>query len=265
MHLLYTDEVNMDSETTEFFVYAGVAIPEESAQGLSSALDKLRTKHGYRPEDPLKFNTHERPDHISADTHRDIKRDVVAAAVEHSVRLFASFILHEIATSPEEARRNEINRICYHFDCFLASEKSCGLVLIDTFQEKKLTGILREKFAVGLRGLPYTNPYRLQRVLGFHLATIGSSNFSSVIDIVLGSLRYAVNSLGDPSREVVSKQLVAQLSPLCITDPSGKVSELSIFYNPKTIRVTKYLDKYKALHDFLSSTGLEPAQEPSVG
>jgi hypothetical protein len=33
MHLLYTDEVNMNSENSEFFVYAGVAIPGDTRQG----------------------------------------------------------------------------------------------------------------------------------------------------------------------------------------------------------------------------------------
>jgi hypothetical protein len=69
MHLLYTDEVNMNSENSEFFVYAGVAIPGDNAAGLSTDIDELRKRHGYKPGDLLKFNTVERPQHVPAEAH----------------------------------------------------------------------------------------------------------------------------------------------------------------------------------------------------
>ena len=38
----------------------------------------------------------------------------------------------------------------------------------------RLAELLREKFAVGLRGLPYAAVYPLKRILGYHLASIGT-------------------------------------------------------------------------------------------
>ena len=69
MHLLYTDEVNVDPENSEFFVYAGVAIPGDNAAALSTAIENLRTHYGYQPSDLLKFNTRERPGYISPEQH----------------------------------------------------------------------------------------------------------------------------------------------------------------------------------------------------
>src|ERR1019366_1173279 len=155
MHLLYSDESNLDPTSCEFFTYAGVAIPGETAGLLSAAIDQLRMESGYRPEDLLKFNIKERPPHITADVHRDIKRRVMEEAAKYGVKLFASFILHRIAKSPEDARRKEINRVCFHFNSYLARINDVGLVLIDSFQDNLLARIIREKFSVGLVGMPY--------------------------------------------------------------------------------------------------------------
>lgn len=199
MYFLYTDEANIEPSSS-FFIYGGVSIPSNNAVELSNAIEVLRKKFGYRPKDPLKFNTVERPAQITPDAHKEIKRLIIQCAVDFNVKIFVSLIYHGIASSPDNARQYEINRVCYHFDCFLKRENSHGFVFIDTFSDTSIHEILREKFSVGLIGLPYSSPRRLERILGFHLATIGSSNFSSVVDIIVGSLRYAVNSCNETDR-----------------------------------------------------------------
>lgn len=265
MHLLYTDEVNVDPASSDFFIYAGAAISDTNAGPLSKEIDSLRAKYLYRAEDILKFNTRERPKHISAGAHRDIKREILEAAARHEVMLFSSIIFHNIATSPEDARRKEINRICYHFDCYLRRKNDFGLVLIDTFQDSQLSKFLREKFSVGIMGLPYSPVYRLEKILGFHLATIGSSNFCSIVDIVLGSFRYSINSRSDPLKLPTVRTLLGQLSNLCIKTSNGKIDELSVFFSPKRIKAHSYLAEYKALHKFLAENGFEAEQVPSNG
>jgi hypothetical protein len=89
LHLLYTDEVNVDPENSEFFVYAGVAVPGENAAALSTDIENLRRSNGYVPGDLLKFNTRERPRHISPEQHLEAKREVMDAAAEHGVKLIA--------------------------------------------------------------------------------------------------------------------------------------------------------------------------------
>lgn len=263
MHLLYTDETNVDPSNTDFFVYSGIAINASEAEALSHGISVLRAKHGYRREDILKFNTVERPAHVKPDVHKAIKQEVIELAAAHHVKLFASMILHAVASSPDEARRMEINRVAFHFNCFLNREKDVGLVLIDTFTDGQLNTILKEKFTVGLKDMPYSKVMPLERILGYHLATVGSSHFCSLIDIVLGALRFAINARKDRSRKAVVDQLLSQLSPLCLRDRSGDVSELSLFFSPKTIRVAKYMAEYEALRALFVSAGMTPSQKLS--
>ena len=260
LHLLYADEVNVDPDSSEFFVYAGISIPGDRAGQLSEEIDELRPKYGYRAGDLLKFNTKERPNHIKPEAHLEIKRAVMAKIGEHGGKLFASFILHDIAKSPEEARRNEINRICFHFNAFLHRVDGHGIVLLDTFVDHQLNGILREKFAIGLTGLPFSPTLRLDRTLGFHLASIGTSNFCSVIDIVVGSLRYAINCRTDSKKQKIANQLLRQISPLCLRDPFDEVDELSLFFSPKTIKSAAFRKKYLGLQEMLGDAGMPPAQ-----
>jgi len=264
MHLFYTDETNVDPESTEFFVYAGVAIPSENAAALSADIHELRKRNGYEPRDLLKFNTRERPDHISPTEHTAAKRELMEAAARHGVKLIASFLLHKIAQDGdvERARRNEINRVCYHFDAYLHRVKDYGVVLVDTFNDVQLNNVLREKFSMGIGGsLPFSRTLPLDRILGYHQATIGTSHFTSVIDVVLGSLRYAVNSRKE--NRPVCKTLIGQLAPLCIYESfNNRVSSLSINFSPKNVRAPKYLAVYKELCAFFSENGIEPNEEP---
>jgi hypothetical protein len=263
MYLLYTDETNVNPQTSDFFAYAGVAIPGDQAGQLSNRIDAIRAANGYRADDLLKFNTRERPVHVTPDQHRDAKQQLLAEAAGHGVKLFCSFILHRVATSPEDARLKAINRICLHFNYYLNRVLDHGLVLIDTFPSNSLFAILKQKFLIGLKGLPYSESYRLDRLLGLHVASIGSSHFCSVVDVVLGSLRYAINCRSDPQRQNVCATLLAQLAPLAVRSAAGKVEELSVFFSPKIIRAPSYLKEYLALHAYLAANGLDCQQVPS--
>jgi hypothetical protein len=162
----------------------------------------------------------------------------------------------------DEARRNEINRVCFHFNAYLHRVQDHGLVLVDTFNDPRLNTLLREKFATGITGhLPYSRALRLDRILGFHQATIGTSHFSSVVDVVLGGLRYAVNSR--QQNKPICRTLIGQLGPLCVrSGANNKVSDLSINFSPKAIRSAKYLATYKELATFLAENGIEPDVQP---
>jgi hypothetical protein len=262
MYLLYTDETNMNPTGSTFFIYGGIAFSTENAYSISNNIDSLRAAHGYKHEDKLKFTSYNCP-HISQDVQRSIKSCVMRCATEHGSILFLSLINHKIAKSTDEARLKEINRVCYHFNRFLQHENDYGIVLVDNFQDDGLFPLLREKFGVGVRGLPYSNVLRLDRILGFHVASIGTCNFSSVIDIVIGSVRYAINSIADPLKHNTARLLLNQVAPLCLREDDGKVSYLSVFYSPKKIHVPAYLDEYKMIDDFLASAGIETQGKPS--
>jgi len=260
MHLLYTDETNLDPKQSDFFLYGGVSVNANEGRNVCENIAALRAKHGYKAEDVLKFNTRQRPDHVSPDVHRAIKQEVIEMAGQHGVKLFASMVLHDLAKDPDKARRFGINSICFHFNCFLNRESDIGLVLIDTFNEGDLREVIREKWAVGLKNMPYSKTMGLSRIIGYHIAMIGGSHLCSMADIILGALSFAINNRTDAAKEAVVSALLKQLAALVIRNGDDRVSELSLFFSPKVITAPPFLSQYLRLHDFFADHGLAPAQ-----
>ena len=192
MHLLYCDETNLEERKGDFFVYAGLVIDGAKSRELSHAIDRIRAAAGVAVDYKLKFNPG--PANLSHQEFIDLKKNVIAAAIDAKIGLLVSVILHDIATSPDVARRNAINTLCFHFDCLIGRIPGPGLVLIDRFTDRQIDAHLAEKFCVGVTGLPHSAQLRLSNVIGFHYAAVGQSHFSSLIDVVLGSLRFAINA-----------------------------------------------------------------------
>ena len=191
---------------------------------------------------------------------------MIETAVTTGCTLFISMILHNIAITPDDARRYEINRIVFHFNSVLSTTKDAGVVLIDRFTDGQIDAHLRDKFATGVRDLPYSPTKKLEQIIGYHYSAIGQSHFGSLTDIVLGSLRFAVNAHAtqDDSRIGTASRLLQLLAPLfSVRDSSGKVKELSLFFSPKIIKTDEYREKYDSLKLFLAQNGIAAAQQIS--
>ena len=257
MHLLYCDEINLEHRSRDFFTYGGISIESSAALSLSQEIDALRTCFNLNPSYRLKFNPG--PAELTHDQFISLKQQTIETAVKHNAKLFTSLILHNIATSLDEARRNEINRICYHFDCYLNRVRSHGLVLIDRFNDGQVDAHLVEKFSIGITGLPFTPVQRLSNIIGFHYSAIGQSHMASIIDVVLGSLRYSINghTRNDPTALAAAAKILPILSPLFFRETGRTdVSELGLFFSPKTIRAERYQTIYNNLKSFLSANGV---------
>ena len=179
MHLLYCDETNLDPKDHRFFVYGGLMIPCDNAKVLHDEIEEIRKGSSVPKGFSLKFNP--KPSKLSHKEFTAVKQAVIEAAVRNKCIFLASIILHQIATSADDARRNEINRVLFHFNSLLNRQDSYGLCLIDRFSDAQIDSHLREKFSIGLRGLPYAGDMRLERIIGFHYSAIGQSHFSSII------------------------------------------------------------------------------------
>ena len=264
MHLLYCDETNLNPNDTLFFVYGGVIIPGEKAKSLHNEIEKIREEYSIPSEFSLKFNP--KPENLSHKDFIKVKQSVIKATIKNNCIFITSIILHKIAKSPDEARRKEINRILYHFDCYLNRNDQYGLCLIDRFSDKQIDSHLREKFSIGLKGLPYSEKMRLENIIGFHYSAIGQSHFSSVIDIILGSFRYAINTYcsrkQDKQRLKAAGILLELIEPLFYRNDSEKnISELSLNYSPKVIKIESYRTQYQELKNFLKECGIHSSQE----
>src|SRR6185312_1312490 len=132
------------------------------------------------------------------------------------------------------------------------------LVLVDRFNDKGnlIDSHLREKFSVGITGLPFTPQHRLESILGFHYSSVGQSHFPSLVDIVLGSLRFAINAhtrdiKGNIDTAIAMLKLI---EPMFIrSDSDSPILELSFQFSPKAIIVDAYRKKYDQLKEFLAS------------
>jgi Protein of unknown function (DUF3800) len=261
LHLLYCDESNLEERNGDFFVYGGLVVDADAALSLTHAIEKIRRDAGIPSDVVLKFKPC--PDQLNHQQFSALKQAVIEAAIAHGCIFFASMILHDIATSADDARRNSINTICYHFDRYLNRQRGHGLVLIDRFNDGQIDAHLREKFSAGLTWVDSSEQTRLERIVGYHYSAIGQSHIPSIIDIVLGSFRHAINA---HTRKVEgalksAAKLLSLLAPLFFRERGdAKVSELSLMFSPKTIDSNKFRAMYEALSVFLAANGIVPEQ-----
>jgi hypothetical protein len=261
MHLLYCDETNLEKRDDDFFVYGGLVMSSDSAVALNNEIEKIRSTAQIPADFPLKFNPG--PSFLDHAAFSAVKQRVIEAAIQANCILFTTMILHNIATSSDDARRNAINQLSYNFNDFLSCSKDYGLVLIDRFTDAQIDSHLREKFSIGITGLPYSPRVRLRRILGFHYAAIGQSHFGSVIDIVLGTLRFSVNAFcrNDLEKMARSRHLLAMLAPLLqkipdVGERGPLTTKLSLDFTPKTIKAPMYKQRYEALRNYLAQNGI---------
>jgi hypothetical protein len=262
MQYLYGDESNLEPVDGTFFIYSGVVISSDAALSLHSEVQTIRTRYGYTASDPLKFNAAERPSYVSADAHRLAKQSVITSAVAHGCVLNTTFTLHNVAANSTTARTYAINSLAWGFQSYLQDINDQGMVFIDTYDDGTLTNVLREKFQRGFTG-PLYEDTPLERVVNWSQSSNGTSHFSSVADIVVGTLRYAANNRNDPSprTRTLAGNLVKSLSPMWHRDPvTGKVKQSSLRFCPRQVYTPEYRAQYLDLKLFLAMNGAESLQ-----
>ncbi|MDX0667240.1 DUF3800 domain-containing protein [Sinorhizobium medicae] len=263
MHLLYCDESNLESRRGDFLLYAGVAIQQDRAPALSAHIDQIRAEAGIPPTFNLKFNP--APPGMLHSDFIGVKQAILASMVEHGVGLLAYAVLHDVARDPDEARRSGINTVLFHFDCLLNRYgEGPGIVLIDRFNDAGniIDHHLVSKFSEGVTFPNSNGPYRLRNILGVHYSAIGQSHFASLVDIAVGSLRFAINAhcRQEANKLASANNILQLLRPLLIRDNDGRVSELGFMFSPKTVNFPPYRAKYVGLKQFLAAAGIETAQ-----
>ena len=264
MKLLYCDESNMEERSGDFLVYGGVVVPGENAKALSEDIRKIRQKAGIEATERVKFLPPVSPcDHKA---YIEVKQAIIEAAIDREAVFIAYLVLHDLAKDPEEARLFGINTVCTHFNWILNRIGGPGLALIDRINNPggQVDDHLREKFAVGVKGMPYSKQMRLENIVGFHYSTIGQAHFTSISDILIGSFRFAINAhtRDDVGRRESAVALLKLLSPLFFREKgSEKVSELGLALRPKNVGAPAFWKKYHSLRNFLREGSIDMAQE----
>ena len=238
-------------------------IDGRTAASLSKEIDAARKKHRVPKDYRLKFNPG--PEGFGHADFIELKRAILNIAVEHDVRLIAYAVLHDLARDPDLARRNGINTVCYHFHCILRRLETHGLVLIDQFTDanNEIEAHLRDKFSVGLTGLPYSKTLRLNTIVGFHYSAIGQSDIASLIDFVVGSLRFAINAhiRGKDEHTETAETILRSLAPMFFRlEGQSAMPESGFKFSTKVVRSDSYRAKYASLKEFLEEAGIRIEQ-----
>lgn len=264
MYLIYCDETNIEERAGDFLIYGGLMIDGDKVGDLNSAIDEIRARHNVPREYNLKFNPG--PEGMDHQEFIQFKQEVIRAAKDHAAQLLVYVILHDIAVGADEARRNGINAICYHFHCALNRIPAEGLVLIDRFNDagNEIDAHLRQKFSVGLRGMPYRDELRLSTIVGYHYSAIGQSHMPSIVDVALGTLRFALNAhtRGQDNNLASARAMTELLAPLFWRENGQEtVPEIGFMFSPKVIKRAHFRQRYEDLKGFLTEGGVETSQE----
>lgn len=255
MDLLYCDESNLEHREGDFLLYGGILIPGHQAGALSNRIDQLRKSAGMAPDARLKFNP--TPEGMSHEDFRSLKQKIIEAATEHECKLLTCVVLHDLASDPHEARRFGINTVCYHYHCALSRMNKVGVVFIDRFNDdgNKIEGHLKDRMSTGVN-LSYKNdPTRLSSIVGFHYSAIGQSHFTSLIDILLGSFRFAMNARcrGEAKLHAAARMLLGLLAPLFYSRYEDQICDMGIHFSPMRVKVGRYRSQYVDLQSFWSA------------
>lgn len=259
---MYCDEINLEERAGDFLIYGGVIVPSDNAKALSDAISSLRTVAGLDVAAVVKFAPPVQP--LGREGYRDLKAAIIAVAIEHGAKFISYAVLHDVAGDPGLARRYGVNTLCWHFHCILRSSGDTGLVLIDRFSDanNEIDGHLRDKMARGVE-LPHRGWVQLGQIAGFHYSAIGQSHFTSLSDILVGSLRWAINvhCRNLPQREG-ALNLLRALSPI-FWRPHGsdQVPDMGCCFSPFNIRSARYFQQYAALQAFLREGGIDSCQD----
>tara|TARA_R110000824_G_scaffold401771_1_gene615484 strand:- start:175439 stop:176227 length:789 start_codon:yes stop_codon:yes gene_type:complete len=255
VYYLFSDETNTDPQNDpaiKFFVYGGLIVPSENLENLHAAVAGLRSKHGYTGADTLKFNTVERPKHISREVHAEIKKEVVEAAINAGCTFVVYVILHAIAKGSGIAKTIEFggNHIFGKFNLYLEEKGAKGIVINDRLENPGQYAQFIEKFTTGLQIEGKGEPTKLSNIILYASTCNNASHINSVADVVLGSFRYCINDPKNP--EAASKMMQSVTKMIWAV----KLSEDDIdpFERGLTLRPKKVNSPmYKSMHQELIS------------
>lgn len=263
MYWLFTDETNVTEKEGDFFIYGGLIMNAEQMVDLNKEVIRIRQKYGYTDTDRFKFQTASRPKQVTPADFAAAKGEALAALETFGAVVVMYVVLHDIARNKTVQEMTEwaLNALIAHFDLrFLSQKNEIGAVCIDRLDPKWGYKYMQTMFADGIA--VDGRQIKMERIVHYSMSCDGASHMSSLTDIALGSMRYAVNFVGGKGREGVARDLMVPLARAMWhkkVKVNGKdehqVGGYGFLKYPRTeIRVAHYRQKYDDLLETL--TGL---------
>jgi hypothetical protein len=260
MYWLFTDETNLTKKDGDFFIYGGLVMTADQMQALNAEVVGIRQKYGHTDGDQFKFQTASRPKQVSIADFAAAKAEALASLEKHGALVIMYVVLHELARNQTVETMTEwaLNSLIAHFDMrFLSERGDVGAVCIDRLDPKFGYGYMKDKFANGV-SLPDGRTPKLNRVIHYSMSCDGASHISSLTDIALGSMRYAVNYATGQGKEEVARQIMVPLARAMWAKQEGntrRIGGYGFLKHPKEVKSPRFEAEYKDLIDKLGELG----------
>lgn len=252
VYWLFTDETNVTDKEGDFFIYGGIIVSAEQMKSLDAAVREIRQRYGFKRGDQFKFQTKSRPEQVSIEDFTKAKAEALDLLEAHGARVVMYVVLHQIARqkSVQEMTAWALNSLLSHFDFrFLAEHDDVGAVCIDRLDPKFGYSYIKGAFGESLT-LPGGREIELDRIVLYTMSCDGASHLSSLADIALGSMRYAVNFCTGSGKETVARQIMTPLARAMWFHEEADVRRIGgygFLQYPKDIRVASYQAQYTSL------------------
>jgi hypothetical protein len=271
VQLFLTDETNLQpSADAKFFAYGGLIVPLERLVELDCGIQAIRTAHGYRPEDELKFDTRARPQHVEIGQTTEAKRLVVELSASLDCKFIVHVILHDIIRNqpPDQRVQRAADYVLGRFNYYLTEIGDYGVCVVDNLPVTAQFRYLAERFSLGL-DIQGERRVSLDRIKLFAATCVNASHAHSAIDIILGSFRYCINN---PRNVEVARAMMLQVVKMMWhwydpTTDTYHVGGRGMIERPPLdqIRVAAYRQEYEALHEDINALLREadaPGEQP---
>lgn len=252
MYLLFTDETNVSPKydsRIKFLAYGGLVINSEKLIELDEGISKIRNEAGYSSTDSLKFDTHTKPKGVTPERFAEVKNKVINLCIKLDCKFLVYVVLHKIAENQGLAKTIKwgADHIVGKFNFFLQTKSDKGQVIVDRFSDVSEYNFLSEKFTSGLILKDKTIP--LSNIRLYSSSCDNASNFSSAMDIVLGSFRYCINQ---PFNQESAKTMMINITTLIWANKNGEIIDpfekgLTFRPRPEDIKVLEYKQEYENL------------------
>ena len=193
MQIVLTDETNTTVGKSTFFLVGAISVPADVASHLHLAVEGIRHKYGYQPDDSFKYARADKPAHIDNEAFNEAKSEALDLFAAYDIKIILYACHHLIAEnrSAEEKFKWGCNALLWVVQCFLNEIGHHALVLQDRHPVGNEFSYYKERFRQSDKYSPEN--HKLRNMVGFGSTCDEASHLSALCDIALGSYRFCLN------------------------------------------------------------------------
>lgn len=248
MQLVLTDETNTTTGQSTFFLVGAIAVPADAAGALHGAVEQIRSKYGYRPEDSFKYARADKPQHLDNNAFNEAKSEALDLFAQHEIKILMYACHHLIAENrtPEEKFQWGCNALLWVVQGFLEETHQHALVLQDRHPVGNEFAYYKDRFRQSNADSP--DGHKLRNVVGFGSTCDGATHLSALCDIALGSYRFCLNH---QDKDIVNGILMPKLLAATWGYPDPMRKGFSLFPR-RTVYKRECVNDYQEIREHIA-------------